>query len=166
MARYVPKEEALEHPFRRPLMERVEDDPGISLSELAEAFDVTPSTVLWHARKLTGASILRMERRGRRRLFYPSAGGEAVRRRALARDALRGEVAPVALDAIEADPGLTAPSLAERLDIGLHAARDLLARLASAHLIEGIRSGRAIRYYVQHDAPRPIQASPRVAVPA
>lgn len=147
MARYIPKEEALEHPFRRPMMERVEGDPGISLSELADAFDVTPSTVLWHARKLSGAGILRMERRGRRRLFFPSAGGEAVRQQALARDALRGEQAPKALDAIQAQPGVTAPRMAERLDIGLHAARDLLARLASAGLVEPVRTGRAIRYY-------------------
>ncbi len=163
MARYVSKEEALEHPFRRPLMERVAQDPGISLSELADAFEVTPSTVLWHARKLKAAGVLRMERRGRRRLFYASRGGEATRREAMARDALRGELAPRVLRRIGAAPGITAPRLAEDMEVGLHAVRDALERLRTGGLIDGHRGGRAIQYRIRDtEAPH---AVPGIAAP-
>ncbi len=147
MVRYVPKREALEHPFRRPMMERIEHEPGISLSELAAAFDVTPSTVLWHARKLAAADLLAMERRGRRRLFYAVAGGHAARQEALQRDALRKDGASQALELLRMTPGLTAPKLASRLGIGLHVARNLLVRLASAGLVSAARHGRAIQYF-------------------
>ncbi len=147
MARYVPRDQALEHPFRRPMMERVIQEPGITLTELANAFDVTPSTVLWHARKLAGADVLKMERKGSRRLFFSAEGGLAAREEALRREALRKGRAKEALQAVQAAPGLTAPGLAKRLGIGLHVARDLLARLAGAGLVDADRGGRAIHYY-------------------
>lgn len=147
MARYVPREEALEHPFRRPMMERVTAEPGISLGELAAVFNVTPSTVLWHARKLAAADVLKMERSGRRRLFYSAEGGRDARMAALAREALRKDNAKAALRLVAELPGVTAPRLAERLGIGLHAARDLLARLAGAGLVRADRGSRAIHYY-------------------
>ncbi len=149
MARYVPKSEALDNPARAAMMATVTAEPGITLTELAAAFHVTPSTVLWHARKLAAAGLLQMVRRGRHRLFYGAQGGSVARDQALRRDALRSARAQQALEAVRARPGLTAPGLAQRLDIGLHVARALLRSLAGVGLVQAATGGRALHYYAR-----------------
>lgn len=129
------------------MMDHIRAEPGISWSELAEVFDVTASTISWHARKLAGADLLSMERRGRRRLFFAQGGGRAARQQAHYRDALRKDGAKETLAIVRALPGMAATVLAQRLGVGMHVARDLLLRLAKADLVRANRGGRSTHYY-------------------
>lgn len=64
---------ALAHQTRREILDRLRDKPGISVGELAEAFDVTRIAVMNHLNVLTQASLITSEKKGRTRHLYLNA---------------------------------------------------------------------------------------------
>lgn len=147
MARFVPVQEALDHPLRKRLLAAARDRPGVSLGELAGDFAVTPSTILWHGRKLVGADLLRMERHGPYRLFFSCDSGSAAKQAGLRRAALRAPEAQVVFDAVKAAPGATVQWLAGQLGMAVGSARSAVLRLARWGLVQPQRSGRVVRYF-------------------
>lgn len=147
MARYISKQHALGHALRRRLLQAVEAHPGSSLTDIAKTFDVSPSTVLWHARKLEAADLLGTERCGQRRLFYSRRQGTRARREGLQNDALRDDTAACIWDAVRRRPGLTIGALAGLVGAGAAAVRRQVSRLVRAGLVHQDRHGVALRIY-------------------
>lgn len=64
---------ALAHSTRREILDRLRDNPGISVGELASAFDVSRIAVMNHISVLTQAGLITSEKKGRTRHLYLNA---------------------------------------------------------------------------------------------
>lgn len=62
---------ALSTPSTARVAEYVLENPGSTQSEIGEALGVTPSTVLWHAKRLMDVELIETERDGRYVKYYP-----------------------------------------------------------------------------------------------
>ena len=61
------------------LLCEVDDQPGISPSQLSETLYLTPSTITRLVEKLEQKQLVRRESEGKKTLIFPTAGGEAIR---------------------------------------------------------------------------------------
>lgn len=123
--------------------------PGLALGELSELLGVAPSSVLWHARRLEKAGLVKSVRIRQHRVFYSTASGAKARRDAITHFALRHEAAAKCLEAITHHPGVNAIRLARLIHEPVAAVRAALTRLAEAHLVEGHKNGRSVHYHVR-----------------
>ena len=57
-------------PGRASILSRLMDGRPQAASELAQVAGVTPQTASWHLARLAGRALLKVERRGPRRLYY------------------------------------------------------------------------------------------------
>ncbi len=65
--------QALAHESRRRMLDRVKENPGISVGALASEFDVSRIAVMKHLAVLEGALLLVSEKDGRSRRLYFNA---------------------------------------------------------------------------------------------
>lgn len=147
MARRLRKEDVLLHPLRRELLAAIAAQPGITMKELASLFDRRPSTIQWHATKLSKADLVRSERVGEFRVFY-AAGEARVRAEALARPSLADSLARRIHEAVVHQPGITVQDLVASLMGSAPSIRWHLRRLLDSGLVcAGARQGRICHYY-------------------
>ncbi len=161
----LPDHPALEHDGRSELYKIVSRTPGIHLGELARELGMETSSVLWHARKLERANLVRSQRSGKFRVFYPVAGGVEAKRMAATRGLINSDNAQRICSFVDAHPGATANDLATRLAINVTTVRWHLRRLAEFGLVAGQADGVYRRYFVPPNVrdtlPRRARAGPR-----
>lgn len=122
------RSELLDQATREEVDAAIEDEPGIHLRELARRVDASYSTVLYHLRRLESAGLVRSERDGVKRRFYPvdarvPDGDAPTRDRVLA--------------IVEAEPGIHQSAIARELDLS--------RQLVSYHLEQLETEGRVHR---------------------
>lgn len=64
-------EEAIRHPRRAAILTAVAENPGIQFRELAAALGVSKTPIDYHTHRLIRSGLLRDEKRGQDRHFYP-----------------------------------------------------------------------------------------------
>ena len=130
----------LEHEHRRRLYRTIRERPGIYLSALGDAHELSLSTVRHHLRVLEEASAVRsIAYRGKRRYF--PAGTDATALRAALSDPATRRV----LEALAAIGPARNDRLADELDRDPSTISHHLSRLADDGLVVRERDGRAIR---------------------
>lgn len=146
MVRYVTKEFALSSPFRVKMLEVVGQQPGINMANLAIRLDCKPSTVIWHARKLEAAGMLRNQKAGHLRIFY-LPGGADIRMQTRESALLNNDIARRMHEIVRQEPGITFQGLQQRLIDNIYSLRWHAKRLAEAGLLCLGSEGRSITLY-------------------
>ncbi|MEA3190013.1 MAG: hypothetical protein QOD77_595 [Thermoplasmata archaeon] len=65
---------ALRNPTTAAMARHIREHPGVSQSDLAQAFEVTPSTVCWHMARLAGAGLVQKQRDAQRTRYFVGEG--------------------------------------------------------------------------------------------
>lgn len=146
--RHVNKENVLEHPMRRSLLEMVSAEPGIHLRELASRHGTAVTNTQWHLRKLEQAHLVRTQKVQGRRLYYPVQGGVDSRERAVQNAAKRNPNAAQLVQYLELHPGSSQRALAAGLDMNPGTVRWHLRRLEQSGLLRTIQEGSQTRYFL------------------
>ncbi len=147
----LPDHPSLDHEGRARLYRIVSQTPGIHLGELARELGMETSSVLWHARKMERANLVRSQRSGKFRVFYPVAGGIEAKRMAATRGLVNSDNAQRICGFVDSHPGATAGDLARRLAINVTTVRWHLRRLVENGLVAGQPDGAYRRYFVKPD---------------
>lgn len=111
--RRVSRDEILDNDLRSAILDLVEDEPGISPTEIAGELDVVTNTVIYHARILTETDYISTERSGQRTQYFVQ--GAADRRAVEMLAMLRRDAKRDVLVAARREPGLSISGLARRL---------------------------------------------------
>lgn len=131
-----------DHPFRARILDVVGARPGIPAAELAKSLAVNPGTLDYHIDVLERDSQLRTTKAGRNRiLFLPGADIDVGGLAELTAQG-RSDVARMILQ----EPGLSASTLSERLDLTRATIHHHLNRLEASGLIRVERGVRARCY--------------------
>lgn len=137
-------EDAVAHPVRRRIAERVRTHPGENLQQLCEALELNRGTATYHAWILERSNVLQSHKFGRERRFFPEDfDREECEQWAALRAGRAGELAAVVLD----HPGLIQKDLTGRLGIDRKVARGYLRLLDDAGLLDVAKEGNRRRYF-------------------
>ncbi|HET6398083.1 MAG TPA: winged helix-turn-helix transcriptional regulator [Candidatus Thermoplasmatota archaeon] len=158
--RHVSKENVLDHPMRRSLLEMVMAEPGIHLRELASRHGTAVTNTQWHLRKLEQAGLVRTQKAQGRRLYYPVQGGVTSRDKAMQNAASRNPNAGQLLDFLANNPGANQKALAEGLQMNPGTVRWHLRRLEQSGMIRSIEEGNMARYFLVSRPARPAAGRP------
>lgn len=146
--RHVDKDNVLEHPMRRSLLEHVEGHPGVHLRELANSHSTAVTNTQWHLRKLEQAGLVKTDKVQGRRLYYPTRGGIAVKEQALQNAAVQNPNAQRILDYLGANAGANQRTVAEALEMNPGTVRWHLRKMEGAGLVKCVQQGAQICYFV------------------
>lgn len=146
--RHVDRENVLEHPMRRMLLDSIQSRPGIHLRELASSHATAVTNTQWHLRKLEQANLVKTQKVQGRRLYYPVQGGQESRLKAIENAALRNPNAERVSDFLAANAGCNQRALAEALGMNPGTVRWHLRKLESAGLVRVIHEGSQARYFL------------------
>ncbi len=146
--RHVDRENVLEHPMRKQLLETIQVHPGVHLRDLAGRHDTAVTNTQWHLRKLEQAGLVKTQKMQGRRLYYPVEGGQESRMRAFENAALRNPNAERVSDFLSSHAGCNQRGLAEALKMNPGTVRWHLRKLESAGIVRSIHEGAQTRYFL------------------
>ena len=164
--RHVDRENVLEHPMRKLLLEAIQARPGVHLRELASTHDTAVTNTQWHLRKLEQAGLVKTQKVQGRRLYYPVQGGQESRTKAIENAALRNPNAERVSDFLAANAGCNQRMLAEALGMNPGTVRWHLRKLETAGLVRVIHEGSQARYFLMKAVARGGPGAVRPARPA
>lgn len=135
-------DEALDHPIRRELMDRIEAEPGVHRNELIQALDAGNGTIRHHLDKLVELDHVAETRGQGYACYFPA--GEVDRHVMAAAPALRSGSARRVLEAVLDEPGLSNGEVAARTGLSPSTVSHHLARLQEAELVRADGDGRSL----------------------
>lgn len=145
--RHVDSGNVLEHPLRKDIMEAVTAHPGVHLRELANQHDTAVTNTQWHLRKLEQAGLVRTQKVGGRRLFYPTQGGVATKHEAVRNAATMNPNAEKIFSYVNKHVGCDQKRLADDLKLNPGTVRWHLRRLEGAGLVQTEAHGNHVYYF-------------------
>lgn len=138
------REELLENENRQRLVALVEDEPGVSLSELADELGLGWGATVYHLERLEDAGHLASRRAGKRRCFYRPGTRDAEQVDALG--LLRDERARTVAEHILENPGTSQSDVADGIEASSATVHRRVEKLREADLVEAKRRGRCVAY--------------------
>ncbi len=145
LASRIPSRPLLEQRVRGEIYREICREPGIHYRRLLRRIGVSNGTLAFHLAILERSGLVESRRAGGRKLIYP----RGVKPQAT--DALLTPARVGMLRLLRGRPGITLRDLADSLTLEATAANYHLAVLRSAGLVNGVRSGRRLAFYL---APR------------
>lgn len=145
--RHVDQNNVLEHPLRKGIMETVQAQPGVHLRELATLHDTAVTNTQWHLRKLEQAGLVRTQKVGGRRLFYPTQGGIATKQAAVMNAATNNPNADRIFAFVSDHIGCDQKQMAQALDLNPGTVRWHVKRLQDAGLLQTESHGSNTFYF-------------------
>lgn len=139
------RSDLLEHPVRGRLMEMVDAEPGVHLTELARRSGHSRSTTAHHLRVLEGAGLVKHVDLAGLRRYFPGPGPAPT-------GVEPGPTQRRLLDGVLAEPGLTVADLARRAGMAYGNAHYHLRRLEASGHVE-LREGDGLRVHPRHGTP-------------
>ena len=136
----------LMHPLRREIYQLVCETPGSYFYEIVSALETPQGTLSWHLRMLEKDGLIKSDKFGGKRLFFPKMLRSESAERAFA--ILKNGTAAKVFDQIVNNAGCYQSEIAEKLGIHHDTVRHHITRLAEAELIEIIRDGRTVKYFI------------------
>lgn len=133
------------HPLRREIYQLVCETPGSYFYEIVSALAAPQGTLSWHLRMLEKDGLIKSDKFGGKRLFFPKMLRSESAERAFA--ILKNDTGAKVFDHIVNNPGCYQTEIAEKLEIHHDTVRHHIMRLAEAELIEIIRDGRTVKYF-------------------
>ena len=139
------KEDLLENPLRDDILEVVQQQPGISASELGRRLECGWGTLVYHLTVLERMQLLSSAREGRHKRFFVQGRINYSDKAAVG--LLANASARTILDAVKERPGLIQRDLGRLLGLSPGTVAWHVERLAEAGLIIKEEDGRVVRYY-------------------
>jgi len=136
----------LMHPLRREIYQLMCENPGSYFYEIVSALDTPQGTLSWHLRMLEKDGLIKSDKFAGKRLYFPKMLRSESAERAYA--ILKNGTAAKVFDQIVNNAGCYQSEIAEKLSIHHDTVRHHITRLAEAELIEIIRDGRTVKYFV------------------
>lgn len=143
-------DEVLGHDVRQTIYDIVTDDPGVSISTVADRADVGWGTAVYHLGVLEDNDLVVAMRDGRYKRYYQNGGRFNGDKEALA--AIQNETTRDVVQVVIENPGITQTGLCDQLGISAPLAHWHLDRLKEADVVEQERDGRYKRHYVPDGA--------------
>ncbi|MGB1696892.1 MAG: winged helix-turn-helix transcriptional regulator [Thermoplasmatota archaeon] len=128
-------------------METVQAQPGVHLRELATQHDTAVTNTQWHLRKLEQAGLVRTQKVGGRRLFYPTQGGVATKQAAVMNAATNNPNADRIFAFVTEHIGCDQKQMAEALGLNPGTIRWHVKRLQDAGLLQTESHGNNTFYF-------------------
>lgn len=145
------KRRILDHPARRQALDLVEELPGLTAAEVAEALDVSYHSARYHLEILAEFDEVMQRRVGGHVRFFPNHGrlsAEDAERAAALRDPTRAAV----LDAVVRRDAPTTSEVGEAVGVATSTASFHLDRLEQLGLVRRVRDGMCVRHHVEAGA--------------
>lgn len=139
------REEVLENELRDGILQAVQDEPGISASELGRRLECGWGTLVYHLTVLERMRLVSSAREGRHKRFF--AQGRINYSDKGAVGLLVNPAARNILDAIRGAPGSIQKDLSERLHLSPGTVAWHVERLAAEGLVVKEEIGRTVRYF-------------------
>jgi DNA-binding transcriptional ArsR family regulator len=136
----------LMHPLRRNIYKLICESPGAYFFELASELSAPHGTLSWHLKMLGRAGLIQSMKFGGKRIYYPKVLRSAQVESAYV--ALKSETARKIFSYILNNEGCHQLEIADNLEIHHDTVRWHASKLRKAGLIDVMREGRRIRYYV------------------
>ncbi|WP_287585836.1 helix-turn-helix domain-containing protein [Candidatus Borrarchaeum sp.] len=136
----------LMHPLRRNIYKLICESPGAYFFELASELSAPHGTLSWHLKMLGRAGLIQTMKFGGKRIYYPKVLRSAQAETAYV--ALKSGTARNIFEYITNNEGCHQLEIAESLGIHHDTVRWHASKLRKAGLIDVMREGRRIRYYV------------------
>lgn len=143
---------------RRTIVEIVEREPGITLSQLVRQLSSGWGSVHLHVAKLEDAGLIVRHRLGRRVMLFPAGGGVPAGMNMLA--VLQGRTARRIAAAVAQGRGATVAELSEELDVTVRITYYHVKRLIAAGLVASGSSSRHIKLAATERLREALQAFP------
>lgn len=131
--------ELLDDPVRRALHERIHDEPGVGLVQLADAIDRHRSTLAYHLERLDEEGFIETRTTSSGLLAFPPDSPLAEHADVLARGRARDLV-----EAVQRDPGQHLSAYADTLDVSKGYVSRIAGDLREAGLLDASREGRRL----------------------
>lgn len=139
-------DELLENETRAELYDLLQDDPGLSMQEVADRTGHGWGTIVYHLERLEDNGYLLSQESGRARRFFPSGAVDADEAQPLA--LLREETPRRIVEALAEEPGMNGRDLADELDLAPSTVSKHVGRLQEAGLVEDEPDGGEKAYFV------------------
>lgn len=155
-------EEALEHPNRRLLVDRIAKEPGINFRGLVRASGIAAGTVRHHLTILVRAGIVTEQGLGSTRRFFAGRATDGWEHQVLLREPGMRQIH----DWVAANPGATQLEVLDAMaeaGVSRSTTQHRLERMCERGAVEARWQGRFKRYWPRNAAPA--GPSPRVAAP-
>ncbi|MFX1520395.1 MAG: winged helix-turn-helix transcriptional regulator [Promethearchaeota archaeon] len=136
----------LMHPLRRNIYKLICESPGAYFFELASELSAPHGTLSWHLKMLGRAGLIQSMKFGGKRIYYPKVLRSAQVESAYV--ALKSQTARKIFSYVLNNEGCHQLEIAENLEIHHDTVRWHASKLRKAGLIDVMREGRRIRYYV------------------
>jgi DNA-binding transcriptional ArsR family regulator len=136
----------LMHPLRRNIYKLICESPGAYFFELASELSAPHGTLSWHLKMLGRAGLIQSMKFGGKRIYYPKVLRSAQVESAYV--ALKSETARKIFTYVLNSEGCHQLEIAESLEIHHDTVRWHASKLRKAGLIDVMREGRRIRYYI------------------
>lgn len=130
------RDEILKHRIRMDLLRAIEENPGLHLGHLADSISGSRGTVMYHLRVLEREGIIKSEKDGRFRRFYPT--GMPIGRNDLALNRTDEKI----LDIIKRSPGVSLRDISSLLGLSKQIVSYHVARLEMSGRLWLERDGR------------------------
>ncbi|UCH88502.1 MAG: right-handed parallel beta-helix repeat-containing protein, partial [Thermoplasmata archaeon] len=127
------------------IMGYIDGNPGESYSSIKSALKLNNGTLAYYLRILIREEIIRAERDGTLKRFYPAKGR-------ITRDVLElSDIQNKIFDAVKESPGISQKAIQEQLDISQQRLNYQIKLMADARLIRLEREGKLTKCYVVKD---------------
>lgn len=140
------REELLENETRAEIVDLLEDEPGLSMQEVADRTGLGWGTIVYHLSRLEENDFIHSREAGKARRFFPA--GDVTPQEATELALLNEETPRRIVQALLEEPDLNGRDLADRLDLAPSTISKHVTRLEDAGLVEGDEDGEAKRYTV------------------
>lgn len=140
------RRQLLEHPARRRAVELVEDDPGLTAAEVAEALGTSYHSARYHLEMLAEFDEVMERKVGGHVRFFPNHGRlppRVAERVAALREPTRAAVLRAVLDGA----GATTSGVGQAVGVAASTASFHLARLEEVGLVRRERDGMCVRHF-------------------
>lgn len=143
------RSDLLDHERRDAVYKLVQEEPGISLSDVAQRTGLGWGTAVYHLDRLERNQFVTSEKKGGKRCYFPVGTVPKDARAPLA--TLREDALRVVATYVQAKPGTTQGELATALGLSASAASKQVTKLESAGLLRREREWKTVKL---HPEPR------------
>lgn len=141
----------LENTKTRDIFHFIQNNPGVTISELSREQNINRGTLKYHISQLIAYNKITFKKFGKfSRLFYNTPS--SMDKESIISTYMRNDKSREILFSIMDDPGVTNQDLATRFSLGKSTVHEYLKKFSDDDIVEYRQDGKFKRYYIKRDA--------------